>query len=534
MPDTAPENKKSAGVEELDRSSLRWGLIFFLTLIVQISVAGYYVVSDHQVYYSLRLAYTLEYVNLLYPDEYNPTKMIRQAREAVLDELDRYSGYIEPAEMSMISEEFQGSYGGIGITIIQHDSGLMVTSVRDDGPAHRAGMLTGDIIIKADTTDMTEMTPHEATFVLRGPEDSEVAVEVLRNFEDTLSFNVTRKDLPLIHVPFAGLTEHNNLYIKLIDFEAGASSDISRTLDTLYDPNRDSIGGFILDLRGNPGGLLDEAINAVDLFMDKGRLIVGIKGRSRWVDEQIRARYDDLTDGAPLVILVDGFSASASEITAGSLKYAGRAVLVGDTTFGKGLVQEYKGFTDGSGMRLTRSRYYFEGENYINDPNAEDIDSGAGIPPDHYVKFASNDPFVRELEGTFLLREFATLHADEIVRFSPFIEKSPKWMDQFEDYAKANGFDYASNTTMLAALTRNMIAFEGYSERAYNMIDGIFKKSREYDAGMFEKYRDYIRRRIFQLALEYSEGEPEAYRKAILPYREDIVLAEKLIREMKR
>lgn len=527
-------DKNASGLEDLDRRSLKWGLVFFFLLILQVSLSGWYIVSDPELYYSLRLTYALQYVEAFYPEKDNPIKMVRDARKAVLDQLDRFSGYIEPREMKLLNEEFGGSYGGIGITIIKHNDGLMITSVRDDGPAGKAGILPGDIIIKADSVDLSAVSAYEATFFLRGPEGKEVDISILRDRYDTLRFTLTRENLPLIHVPFAGLTDNNNLYIRLIDFESGASVDIARTLDTLFLPNKESIGGIILDLRGNPGGLLDEALRIGDLFLDEGTLIVGTRGRSRWVNQQFHSTGADVTGGIPLIILVDKFSASASEIVSGSLKYAGRAVLVGDTTFGKGLVQEYKGFVDGSGMRLTRSRYYFEGDKYINPPGAEKIDSASGIPPDYFIEFPSKEPFIQDLERTFLLREFAKIHADEIIQFSPFLEKSPDWMERFKDYADANGFHYASNTTMLATITRSMIAFEGYSERAYRAIDDIVTKSRSQDRHLFDRHRDYIKQRLYQLALEIEKGIPASYHLAILPYRKDIILAEEIIREKKR
>jgi len=527
-------NKNAGGVEELDRHSLKWGLILFFLLILQVSLTGWYIVSDPELYHSLRLTYTLEYVSAFYPEEYHPAKMVRQAREAILEQLDRYSGYIEPRQMTLLNEEFGGSYGGIGITIIQHDKGLMITSVRDDGPAGRAGLLAGDIIIRADTVDLTDVTAYEATFYLRGPEGETVNIGILRDQFDTLQFTVTRQDLPLIHVPFAGITDNRNLYIRLLDFETGAAADIAHTLDTLYLPHEDSIGGIILDLRGNPGGLLDEALRIGDLFLEKGILIVGTKGRSRWVNEEVFSTGMDVTNGKPMIILVDNFSASASEIIAGSLKYTGRAILVGDTTFGKGLVQEYKGFVDGSGMRLTRSRYYFEGEKYINPPDAENLDSASGIPPDYFVDFPSQHPFVQELERTFLLREFAGIYSEDIIQFSPFLEKSPDWLERFKEYADDHHFNYASNTTMLATITRSLIAFEGYSESTFKVIDGIVKRSRGDDEEQFNEYRDYIKQRLYQIALEIEMGTPASYRLAILPYRNDIILAEELIKEQGR
>ena len=189
-------------------NSLRWGISLFVSLVLLISFCAIFILSDSGLYVPLRIYRTVELVGALYPDYDYSGDLIGKARDAVLAELDRYSGLLEPRELDRVHEEFGGSYGGIGITVIGHDFGLMIMSVRDDGPAGQAGIRTGDIIIKADTTDLAGLTAYQSTYLLRGPEDTPLELIILRNrLADTLQFNLIRKQLPLIHIPYAGLTE---------------------------------------------------------------------------------------------------------------------------------------------------------------------------------------------------------------------------------------------------------------------------------------------------------------------------------------
>jgi len=516
--------------DRIDHSALKWGVALFCVIVLMVSSLSVYVMSERNLYYSMELVSSLNLIRLLYPDDYNATEMVRQARRAIFDKLDRYSGYLEPDALDRVTEEFSGSYGGIGITVVTHDRGLLVMSVREDGPAGKAGMLSGDVIIKADTVDFEGLNSYQSTYVLRGEEGTTVDVTVARNrLADTLNFSLVREKLRLIHIPYAGLTENKSLYIRIMDFEANTAEDLLSCLDSLYLNNEDSVRAIILDLRGNPGGLLNEAVAAADLFLDRGKVIVGIKGRSHWRNDEFRSSGRDITNGLPMAILIDRGSASAAEILAGSLKYAGRAVLVGDTTFGKGLVQEYNGLFDGSGIRLTTARYYFEGGRFLNDPEAEVIDSAAGIPPDYYFTPVSFERFPMLLENTMLLREFAVANRDEILAYAPFTEASSKWLDDFIVFAEENGFTYESDLTLLAQFARDEAIFQNYSDETLTAIDSIYRLAGDDDRNQYYIYSDYIRRRLYQIAVETEYGTSRSYRDAILPYRPDITLAEEAL-----
>lgn len=511
------------------RSTLLWALVFFFGMIAATAGLSVFVLTDRNLSHQYRLTSSLELIEYLYPESYHSDSLIAMAREAIFQTLDRYSGYLEPRELDQVTEEFSGSYAGIGITIVSHARGLLVMSVREDGPAGRVGMSTGDIIIRADSVDLAGINAHQSTFLLRGPEGTTVDIDVVRNgMEDTLSFTLTREKLKLIHIPYAGLTENGALYIRIIDFEMGLSEELVAVLDSLLMPNWDEVPGIIFDLRGNPGGLLSEAITVSNMFLGEGSLIVGIKGRSLWQNVMYQATNGDITNGLPLVAIVDRGSASASEIFSGALKYAGRATLVGDTTFGKGLVQEYKGLGDGSGIRLTTSRYYFEGGIFLNDPSLP-LDSAHGIAPDYYMEFVEREDYPRQLENSGLLREFASVRHDEILMGPELATASPEWFDAFAQFVRQSDFAYESEFTELARLTEEYANFNKSSEETLRAIARICQLAGEEDARQIEVYREYIVRRLYQIAVETVYGVNRAYRDAIIPYRPDIHLAEKIL-----
>lgn len=531
MSQSKTENRLNQNLPHGERHSLIWGVCLFVTLILLTSGTGVFLLSDENIYLPLQLTNTLELISVMHPDKYNNGNLIKRAQEAVLNELDRYSMLLEPRELDRVHEEFTGSYGGIGITVVGHKYGLMIMSVREDGPAGQAGIQSGDIILRADSTELAELTAYQSTYLLRGPENSPLELLIARNhMADTVQFKLIRKLLSLIHIPYAGITDNGSLYIRITDFEMGVSRELKEILDRLYLNNPDTVKQVILDLRGNPGGLLREAYRTADIFLDDGHLIVGIKGRSIWRNEEYYSTGLDIIKKLPIAVIVDRRSASAAEILAGSLKYAKRAILVGDTTFGKGLVQEYTRLGDGSGLRLTTSRYYFEGGIFLNDPEAEVIDSADGIPPDYYFLFEGMKPYTIELENSSLMREFAIDNKEKIVQFAPFTESEPIWMDQFYQYLENNQFKYESIIYGIANLTRQLITLRRYDRTYIKAIDSVCKIAQNDDKKQFELYKNYIKRRLYQIAVESEFGTTRAYRDAILPYREDIRFAEMMLK----
>jgi carboxyl-terminal processing protease len=529
------ENSLTPELKSVSRHPLLWGLTLFFLICTVLCGSIIYLLSDDELTLPFQIEYTLSLIKQAYPESYNSVRMMTLARDAIFTELDRYSGYLAPEELNRVEEEFTGEYCGVGIMVVGHTHGLLVMSVREDGPAGRAGMKTGDIIIRVDTTNMEGLNPYRSTYYLRGPEGSTVMVAVARNsMADTIEFKLFREKLRLSHLAFAGITENKSLYLRLLDFEAGAAEEVLSAVDSLYFKRKDTVKGVIIDLRGNPGGLVGEAASIANLFLPSGRLIVGVKGRSRWHRTAFYSNEDDITGGLPMAIIVDRGSASASEIFAGAMRYSGRGFLVGDTTFGKGLVQEFDPLDDGSGLRLTTARYYFEGDIFLNDPKALVKDSAAGIPPDYYYQPIDYDPYPLRLENSLLMRDYAMAHQDEIVGDSGLLMNTAGWYDGFLRYLEENKFRYESDLTRLIRGTIELLNFEGYQKETIAAMERFCELSRKDDDSQLQNYREFIRQQLYQIALESKYGAGAAYKKAILPFRQDISLAEKLFRERRR
>ena len=518
-----------------DRRSLLLSAILAVTIVFLSGAMAVYVVADRDLRAALRLGAVASEIDQLYAGHIDRDQLIHSARQAMFEKLDRFSGYMDRRQFSQMSEEFSGGYGGIGISVLSHDLGLLIMSVREGGPAARAGLLTGDVIIAVDSLKLAGLSPNEASDRLRGPEGTKVKLDIFRPAtSDTLSVELTRARIPLLHVPYAGMTPDSMLYIRVLDFESGASRDINDALDTLVVNGRHSPRGVILDLRGNPGGLLVEAYRTANLFLDKDKFIVGTDGRSRWNEERHYSTGPDLTNGLPMAILVDNGSASASEIVAGSLHQLGRALLVGDTTFGKGLVQGITQLSDGSGLRLTISRYYLEGGLYLNRFDSTLSDTGSGLAPDYPVKFVEREEFPLDIEMSLLLQKFANLHQDEIITASQILILPKLWVDRFRSFARDSGFIYTSSQTRSARLLVELAVVEQSTKPVLDAAVEILHKSQQDDMAQFDRYGEYIRTRLKQLAWERKYGTYREYADVIVQERPDIQYAAHLLTEGKQ
>lgn len=522
------------------RREILLSIVFILLLIFLAGGMGVYVLSDSTLKEASLLAATAIRVAELYDGDIDKGTMIDNAREAMLAKLDRYSGYINKVGYSQMNEEWHGSYGGIGISVVPHEEGLLIMSVRETGPAAEVGLLTGDVIIRADSVWFPGRSADEATEVLRGPEGTMVTVNVFRPSEsDTLEFVVERRTIDLLHIPFAGLTPDSVLYIRLLDFGSGAADDMAAALDSLLqkseaNPTGTEPRGLILDLRGNPGGLLNEAYDIANIFLNKDQLIVGTSGRSRWETRTLQSSDEDVTGGMPMVVLVDRGSASASEIVAGALHQLGRATLVGDTTFGKGLVQGFSRFEDGSGLRLTIARYFLAGNLYLNELDSMLHDIGHGLVPDIHVDFVETGEFPRALERSLLLDRFAHQHQDEILASPLEFALPPEWTEKFATFASNEGFVFESRRTEYA---RSLVDIAHLEDRPRSVVSAAGKLlllSQQADIGLFERYSTYLRSRLRQISLERKYSLYRSYRDEIVRSRPDIRLAVEVILEKGR
>jgi len=314
-----------------------------------------------------------------YVDTVDPQEIINGAINGMLSSLDPHSSYLGMDDFKELQEETHGSFSGIGIEITVKDGILTVVSPIEDTPAYRADIKAGDQIIRIDEELTKNMTLMEAVKRLRGKKGTSVTISIHRpEWQELKDFSLVRDEIPLHSVKSLEL-EPGLVYVRIASFQSNTTTDLIEVLKKLSGST--PIEGLILDLRNNPGGLLDQAVKVSDVFLDSG-IIVSTRGRNIEQDLVFEAQLDEVRYKFPIIVLVNGGSASASEIVAGALQDHKRAIVLGTVTFGKGSVQTIIPMADGAGLRLTTARYFT--------PSGESIQA-TGIKPDIVVPFILPD-----------------------------------------------------------------------------------------------------------------------------------------------
>lgn len=530
-PQSEPHTEDFPAPRAASRRIILQSVGLLLAMAIACGAMGIFVLSDRSIQSAYSLASTAAEIEHAYPGQINWHDVFLRGVEGMTSILDRYSFYMDADEFGRLDEEFEGEYVGIGVSVIRDPEGLLVMSVREHGPADEAGMMTGDIVIKIGDTTINGLEAARSISMLRGKEKTTVELSVYRpSSSDTLAISVTRRKLDIVHVPFAGYTSDSMVYIRVLDFEGGATREVEEALDSLVINSPHKPRGLILDLRGNPGGLFNEAYQTANLFLNKGQFIVGTESRSRWNIENLSAEGPDLTNNLPMAVLVDRGSASAAEIVSGALQKNKRAVLVGDTTFGKGLVQGFTRFGDGDGLRLTISRYFLAGNTYLNQVDTIVHDSGAGLPPDHFFAFEERRAFPLALERSLLLHKFAQANEADILTSDSALEIEPHLAERFVTFARDNRFSYDSPETQTAAMVADVSHLEGAGPQVIAAAERLVALARLHDSSLFDQYAGYIESRLRQLAVEHRYGLYESYARVVVKHRADIRFAAALLK----
>jgi carboxyl-terminal processing protease len=349
-------------------------LLVVLTLSLGGSVASKGTESS-ATYEQLRLfTEVLSIVQNQYVDEVPPKDLIYNAIKGTLRGLDPHSSFLDPESYKEMQVETSGSFGGLGIEITLKDDILTVVSPIEGTPAYRAGLLTGDRIIKIDGLSTKDMQLPDAVKRMRGKPGTKVTITIVREgLTEPKDIDITREQIRVHSVRTQELGNGIE-YLKLRQFQEQSSHDLEAALDKFA---KDGMKGLVLDLRNNPGGLLTSAVEVSEKFIEDGKLVVYTEGRVRNQNMRFSAHAKKPITNLPMVILVNQGSASASEIVAGALQDYGRAMIVGTQTFGKGSVQTIIPLSDGSGLRLTTAKYFT--------PKGRSI-HGKGITPDIVVE----------------------------------------------------------------------------------------------------------------------------------------------------
>ena len=354
--------------------------IFLSFLIFIYSTSG--VFSKNDLYEKIDLfGEVLENIKKEYVDEINQAEVMDSAINGVLQSLDPYSAYMSPELFKEMQTDTKGEFGGLGIEIGMEAGVVKVISPIDDTPAAKAGIKAGDYIVKIGSEQVQGKSLLEAVKLMRGPVGTSIDLTVRRkNVKKPLEFKIVRKIIEVRSVNSKIIGKEKNLgYIRLKSFNENSDEQFLKSVKNFE--KKSKIKGYVLDLRNNPGGLLTQAINITDFFLNDGE-IVSTKGRKISETRKFFARQGDEVRGKPIVVLINNGSASASEIFAGALKDHKRAIILGESSYGKGSVQSIIPLKNGGGMRLTISKYYL--------PSGKSI-SEVGVTPDIFVEEEGED-----------------------------------------------------------------------------------------------------------------------------------------------
>jgi carboxyl-terminal processing protease len=422
-----------------------------------------------------------EHLDMYFVDEVAHGKLSKTAIDAMLKELDPYTVYYHEANIEDYRLMTTGQYGGIGALIGTMDNEIYITDPYEGNPAQKAGLQAGDKILRIDKKSFTGKTVEEASNALKGPKGTQVSLEVERNGK-AIVVDVMRDEIKIPDIPYAGMLSEKTGYVSLSSFTQTAGEEVKKNIQELQSKG---MTNMILDLRGNGGGLLMEAVKIVGFFVPKGQVVVTTKGRSKQENMVYKTLEAPIAEKLPLVILIDEGSASASEIVAGALQDLDRAVVVGNTSYGKGLVQRTFDLKYGSKMKLTIAKYYtpsgrcVQRLEYYDDANGgkpkeiadsllqkfstkngREVIDGRGIEPDIKIEDSVYSDYTRTLMNKHYIFHYATSfhNAHPSIASAESFELSSNEIEEFRTYLKNKGFVYTSPE--LRALERIKVELE--------------------------------------------------------------------------
>ncbi|MGB3618778.1 MAG: S41 family peptidase [Catalinimonas sp.] len=420
-------------------------------------------------------------VNTYYVDDIRPNTLIKTGIDAMLQSLDPYTNYIPEDEIEDYRTMTTGQYGGIGAVIGKRNGRTLVLMPYDGYPAHEAGLRIGDEILKVNDVDVREKSSSEVSKLLKGQANTTLRLEVERyKTSQPLNINITREKIKINNVPYYGMVNGEVGYLHLSDFTADASREVKKAVVDLKEQGAKKI---IFDLRDNPGGLLSEAVNIANLFVPKDSDVVSTKGKVTEWNKTYRALNQPVDTDIPLVVLTSSHSASASEIVAGVIQDYDRGVLVGERTYGKGLVQATRPLTYNSQLKITTAKYYIPSGRCIQaiDYSHRESDGsvakipdslrmafstasgrvvydGGGIRPDVEVEERNYAPITVSLVGQGFLFDYATKYAYEhksIAEPKAFALTDAEY-DAFVAWLADKDYDYSTQVEAnLTELTTN-------------------------------------------------------------------------------
>ncbi|MBR3828139.1 MAG: PDZ domain-containing protein [Bacteroidales bacterium] len=461
-----------------------------------------------------RLYQTL-YIN--YVDDVDPGATMKKAIDAMLSSLDPYTVYYPESDMEDVKLQLLGQYGGIGSLIHQQGDKIYISEPYKDLPADKAGLRAGDRILAVNGESTEGKNNADVSSAMRGQAGTELTLKLERDGK-TFEKTITRAEIKLPNVPYSGMLPGNIGYVKLDEYTQDAAKNVREAFARLKRENP-KMEGFILDLRNNGGGLMNEAVDLVNIFLPKGKLIVETKGKIASKNTKSYTRMNPEDTEMLVAVLINGYSASASEITAGSLQDLDRAVIVGSRSFGKGLVQNVLPLVYNSQMKVTVSKYYIPSGRCIQaldyshrdengratkvpdslktafkTANGRTVYDGFGIEPD----IAVEPEYMSALATTLVAKFHIFNYVTEFVKKHPTVAPPSEFKvtdeiyKDFERYLSDKDYSYSTNTEQILKELREVSKEEKYYETLSKNIEELEQQLKREKSEDLTKYRDEI------------------------------------------
>lgn len=503
---------------------MRWILLVFLSALIGVAATSanteYFEISKN-----LEIFATLyKELNSYYVDDIDPNEFMQEGIDAMLKSLDPYTNYYSEAEIENYRFETTGKYGGIGSLIKKDDDFIVISEPYENYPADKAGLIAGDKIVSVDGNLVKGKSSSEVSKFLKGEPGTTISVDILRPLADgsdqSLTVEITREEVKVKNVPFYGLVQDGIGYIKLGNFTQQASKEVKDAFKALKKDNSE-LKGLVLDVRGNPGGLLHESVNITNIFIDKSELVVFTKGKVEEWDKEFKTINEPIDTEIPLVVLTNRSSASASEIVSGAIQDLDRGVVIGQKTFGKGLVQTTRKLTYNTQLKVTTAKYYIPSGRCIQAINYAERDKdgavkrlpdslkvafqtksgrtvydGGGIDPDILTEVEYLSDITVSLGRKDLFFDFATLYRakHETLRDGKDFRISATEFDEFVAWLQDKEYDYTTESESLLNEFKEVAEDEDYFEGISTEFEALQTKISHDKKNDLQKQSDEIKR----------------------------------------
>lgn len=456
-------------------------------------------------------------VSLYYVDDTEPSKLIQKAIEEMLSNLDPYTTYIPEEKVEDFRIQQTGSYGGIGAGIRSHKGKVLIANVYKGFPADQAEILIGDELLSVDTESMLDRSTDEVSEILKGAAGTKLNLR-LRRAQDTFSLRLEREKIHVNSVPYAGHLAEGIGYIRLSSFTRNASQEIEKAWDDLEQEKE--LQALVLDLRNNPGGLLAEAINVSNLFIPEGETVVETRGKLEEWTRNYRTQNKEKDAEIPLIVLINSASASASEIVAGTVQDYDRGIVMGQRSFGKGLVQETRKLPYGAQIKITIAKYFTPSGRLIQaidyaerdedgsvkrvpdslrsrfeTINGRAVFDGGGIDPDIKIQAQPPEDVVVELVRDMHIFHFATQYRyqhDSLGSPREF-SISPQEFKAFQSWLKDRDFSFETSTDQVLEKLGEVADNDGYGAKMTDQLQQIQEQLQKLKADDINQYAPTIR-----------------------------------------